>query len=558
MTARDGAGGRRRSSGGALRGLFGSLAVRCLAVLAAYALALVGVLMGAGALSEAVFEGAFPSMETVLERQGDLSHDRFGALTGGDLSNCLVVVFDSDGRRLYASSREAAEKIRASDLDVIGDASDGLFYEVFEEPAGDGVRHRVMLCGYDAEDDSKVVSSWCVLDESLKVVEGPLFSGRGSLTPREFGLIKGVYDGRMSISRLDYENDGGDPRTLVLAAPIVSDAGYARVADVASRLWLLAVPLVLLLTAAAALALGRLVRRSVRPLDRAIAACRDADARGGAGPVESSRAAGVPAELAVVYDNFRDLMSRLREARDDQRRMVASVSHDLKTPLTVIRGYAQALCEGLVPPDRVDAYHRVIHERALAAADLLEEFSAYARMEHPEHALELVRADVRDLVAASVDEARPLAEQRGCPLETSVGTRGLPALVDEALLRRLLLNLVGNAVEHNPSGTRVRVSCTAEGGRVRVVVADSGVGIPSDLAPHVFEPFVTENTARSTDGGTGLGLTIARRAAELMGGSVGLSTTPEAPWVTEFVVDLPLDAEGEGQPQGTLRNSGNL
>ena len=107
-------------------------------------------------------------------------------------------------------------------------------------------------------------------------------------------------------------------------------------------------------------------------------------------------------------------MSRLRAARDDQRRMVASVSHDLKTPLTVIRGYAQALCEGLVPPDRVDAYHRVIHERALAAADLLEEFSAYARMEHPEHALELVRADVRDLVAASVDEARPLAEQRGC------------------------------------------------------------------------------------------------------------------------------------------------
>ena len=104
----------------------------------------------------------------------------------------------------------------------------------------------------------------------------------------------------------------------------------------------------------------------------------------------------------------------------------------------------------------------------------------------------------------------------------------------------------------------MRVSCAAEGGRVRVVVADSGVGIPPDLAPHVFEPFVTENTARSTDGGTGLGLTIARRAAELMGGSVGLSTTPEAPWVTEFVVDLPLDAEGEGQPQGILRNSGNL
>ena len=80
-------------------------------VLALYALALVGVLMGSGALSEVVFEGAFPSMDTVLERRDALVRDDFGALTGGGLSRCLIVVFDADGRRLYASSQEAAESM---------------------------------------------------------------------------------------------------------------------------------------------------------------------------------------------------------------------------------------------------------------------------------------------------------------------------------------------------------------------------------------------------------------------------------------------------------------
>ena len=253
-------------------------------------------------------------------------------------------------------------------------------------------------------------------------------------------------------------------------------------------------------------------------------------------------------------------MGRLRAARDGQRRMVASVSHDLKTPLTVIRGYAQALCEGRVPPGRVDAYHRVILGRALVATELLDELSTYARMEHPEHALDLVRLDARDLVAESVDEARALAEQRGCPLEERLGPREAPVLVDTLLFRRMLLNLVGNAVEHNPPGTRVLVSCSTspEGASVRIMVADTGVGVAPDLAPHVFEPFVTENAARTAGEGTGLGLAIARRAAELMGGRVSLSPSPEAPWATEFVVELPLATDKDADPQETLRSSGSL
>ena len=335
-------------------------------------------------------------------------------------------------------------------------------------------------------------------------------------------------------------------------------------------MWLLAVPAVLVVSAVAALLLARLVRRAARPLDRAIDAFRNegAGCPGVAFVPEGAREAGVPTELVPVYEGFCDLMARLRSSRDDQRRMVASVSHDLKTPLTVIRGYSQAFCEGRVPEGRTDAYHRAILGRAVAAAELLDELSDYARMEHPDHVAALVPADARELLTEAVESARPLAEQQGCVLEVELGHRPAPVLADTRLFRRMVLNLVENAVTHNPAGTRVRVACAvgcdSGGSRVcRLTVADTGRGIAPEVAGRVFEPFVTEDAARPAGGGTGLGLAIVRRAAELMGGTARVDEHPDAPWSTAFMVELPfadVGASGSVQPvsPGLPRASANL
>lgn len=541
-----------------LRSLRRSLASRCLVLLAAYALALACLFAGVGALSDSLFNDAFPSMETVLEYEDALAEDRFDALATKRLANCLIAVFDDQGRRLYASSERAAEKILASDVSIISDYVDGSFYEVFDDSSGGELRHRIMLCTYDGSgDNAKVVIDWCVLDEDLNVVEGTLFSDRGSLTEREFGLIRGVYEANMSVSRLEYATSGGAGRTLVLVTPNVSESSYARVTDAAGRLWLLALPVALSVTAVAALLLGRLVRRAARPLDRAIAVCGEGAAPGLRDGLPAADEAGVPTELVPVYEGFRDLMGRLRSSRDDQRRMVASVSHDLKTPLTVIRGYAQALCERRVDGERADAYHRTIYERAIAAAGLLDELSVYVRTEHPDLPLELSLADARALVTAAVEEVRPRAEQTGCALEVELGSQAAPVMADAALFRRMMVNLVGNAFDHNPAGTRVLVRCSVRRsphgeGEVRILVADTGVGVPAEMAAHVFDPFVTENAARSAGGGTGLGLTIALRAAELMGGTIRLEERPAPPWATEFTATLPL-ADGLSDPQRSFR-----
>lgn len=552
------------SGGGAphpLRRARRSLVVRSLIIFAGTALALVALVFAVALAGDAMFEGAFPSMESLLEEGEALADDRFEALAASRFDRCLIVVFDGYGTRLYASSEEAARTITASDLPVIADYEASSFYEVFRETSPEGdPRHRVMLCSFDGEE--RVVEASCLLDEDYAILEGDLFAGRESLTEREFGFVTGLYDARMAVSRLEYGTAEGEPRTLVLATPLVSEASYERVADAAGRLWLVAVPGVVAIAGVAAALLAREMRVASRPLDRAICAYR-ASGEGGA-TLEPAEEAGVPLELVPLYEDFADLMARLDASRRDGRRMVADVSHDLKTPLTVIRGYAQAFCDGCVPPEKAGAYHAAMRDKAIAAAELLDELSDYARVEHPDFRPHLEPARLGPLVSEVAGESLPIAEQAAGELvvDTRAG-EGAVALVDVALFRRMLRNLVENAFAHNPSGTVVRVSCSvAEGpggvGRAEVSVADTGEGFSPEVAERAFEPFVTDNVARTPGRGTGLGLTIARRAAELMGGSLSLSPRPEAPWATELVVSLPLADPrrdpGDADPKQTLRD----
>ena len=544
---------------GRLARLRQSLGARCLAVLIAYAMTITLLITGVGALGDAIFDNAFPSMRTVLQESDDLIRDRYEVLQSKRFSECLIAVFDGEGRRLFASSDRAVEKIRAADLPLINDYEEGTFYEVFEEREDGALRHRIMLCRYAGPDGTtKLSTAWCVLDEDLNVLEGTLFQGRAALTEREFNFIKGVYDARMSVERYEYENELGEPRTLVLAAPLVSERSYERVTGAVGRLWPVAALLALAATVVVALVLVRVVRRAVRPIDGAIAAYGSAD-RGAEAPPPAERA-GVPMELAPIYENLRYLMRRLGEAQDDYRRLVASVSHDLKTPLTVIRGYAQALHEGRAPKGREDAYLRAILRKSVAAGELLDELSSCAQMNHPEFRARLVPRDIRELVTRAVERAGDQALQAGGTVEAAVGPEPVCALVDEELLERALLNLIGNSFVHNASGTRVRVRCEAERPHgappsARVSVLDTGSGFAEGMAERAFSPFVTENVSRREGGGTGLGLTIVSRAAELMGGDAEIVERPEAPWGAEVVIRLPL-LEGRDAALGSPDDPG--
>ena len=526
-----------------------SLARRCLACIVIYAVLLLALVAGVTVISDTRLANAFPTMETVLTYETALEHDRFNELDTPELASCGIAIFDARGTRLYASSEKVAARILASDLEMINDYEDNQFYEVLRENRNGSTHYRITLCRLDGESGMMDADAWCVLDEDLTVVEGDLFADRGRLTQREFDFIKGAYNARMKVERYDYTTVSGAGRTLVLVSPLVTDASFARAVAEANRLWLYALPVAIALTGGAAWYLVHQMKRVTLPLDRAIDAYR---ADGGGNGISRAKEAEktIPIELAPVYRNFIGLMDMLRDARDGQKRIVADLSHDLKTPLAVLYGYAMAFCDGRVPKEDEQRYHRIIAEKSLAASELIDTLAAYAKMDHPDYIPHLERRHVDELLRDIEHEAASIAEQSGCSVEVKLSNTASeevpPVLVDEQLLRRALLNLAGNACQHNPTGTQVVIFCervpavSPRDELVRISVADTGSGIAPEIADTLFDPFVTRNTARTSNAGTGLGLAITQKCISLMSGTIYVAKRPREGFATEFVIDLPV------------------
>ncbi len=216
----------------------------------------------------------------------------------------------------------------------------------------------------------------------------------------------------------------------------------------------------------------------------------------------------------------RDLTEQLR--LDETRRdLVANVSHELRSPLTAIRGYAENLRDGAVeePATAARFLDRILAQCQRLEA-LLEDLLALSRLERDEPAVLTPGVDLAALTARSLETVRGLAAERRVELRFTPSP--VPPLVgDEASLERLLLNLLENAIKYNREGGDVTVALEAGDGGLVLEVADSGIGVPRRDLRRIFERFYRVDSGRSREeGGTGLGLAIVKHAAQLHGGRV--------------------------------------
>jgi len=219
------------------------------------------------------------------------------------------------------------------------------------------------------------------------------------------------------------------------------------------------------------------------------------------------------------------MLERLGVAFENQRRLTADVSHELRSPLTALRGEIEvALRAERSPRD----YQRVLHS-ALEEIDRLSEMSedlllitrAEAKLLRPQRR----PTDVNELVEDSLDALRARVEERELTVDRRLAPDGAGASIDPALVGRVVHQLLDNAVKFTPPGGTIRVAtaCRGDGAGVRLSVEDSGPGIPPDQLSHIFEPFYRADQARSRGTGTGLGLAMAAAIARLHGGAIHAS-----------------------------------
>ena len=255
-------------------------------------------------------------------------------------------------------------------------------------------------------------------------------------------------------------------------------------------------------------------------------------------------------ELGHLARSFNGLLNRLSESFDRQRRFMADASHELRTPVAILRGESEvALSQQARSPEEYRESLEVMHHEAERLTRIVEDLFTLTRADAGQYPLQPCEFYLDELVAECVHSARTLAQAKKISLRFE-GAPESPIHADESLVRRMLLNLLDNAIKYTPDFGRVTVSCQRNGKEYAVDIADTGCGIPAELRPRIFERFFRADKARSHSendgGGAGLGLAISRWIAEAHHGRLELTRSDSTG--STFSAYLPVDSAHSASP----------
>ncbi len=268
----------------------------------------------------------------------------------------------------------------------------------------------------------------------------------------------------------------------------------------------------------------KIARQGIRPVEEIAATARR---------ITSSHlgerivAEGYPYELASLALTFNNMLDGLEDSFERISRFSADIAHDLRTPVNNIRGEAEV---ALARARTIDEYRDALEsslEEAVRLSDLIGNLLFLARTESPLNHLRLEKVNLTELVEGVREYYDASAVEAGVTLTTEVAKDPVIAELDRTLIQRAVGNLISNAVAHTLDGGTVAITTHSEAARVRVEVVDTGVGIPAEALPRVFDRFYRVDSSRSkASGGTGLGLAIVQGIMSLHGGNVEIASEP--------------------------------
>jgi two-component system, OmpR family, sensor kinase len=282
-----------------------------------------------------------------------------------------------------------------------------------------------------------------------------------------------------------------------------------------------------------------LARKSLAPV---AAMATQARGMGAANLHDRLRVANQRDEMGQLAISFNELLDRLEESFDRQKRFIADASHELRTPVAILRGETEVtLSRAERSPEEYRETLEILKDESRRLAHVVEDLFTLSRADAGQLPLAISRYYLDEQAADVLKHARSLALAKKITLNSSIAPE-LPIAADETLVRRMLLNLLDNAIKYTPEGGKVSLECRREGDEYVLSVSDSGSGIPAELQAKIFERFFRVDKARTRgDGdsaGAGLGLSIAKWIAEAHHGRLELTRSDSSG--TTFTAYLPV------------------
>ncbi|WP_232699718.1 sensor histidine kinase [Brevibacillus daliensis] len=290
-------------------------------------------------------------------------------------------------------------------------------------------------------------------------------------------------------------------------------------------------------------------RYSAKKISEPLKVITNAIKRMTGGDYQSRIALKAESEFGQIRDAFNYLADQLEATRaekerleESKRRMLMDISHDLKTPITSIQGYAKALQEGIVTdPDKKQRYLELIYNKSQSVTSLINSLFEFLTINDGNYNLIAKKYDLSEFMRQITLEYLDELEEKEFSFHVQLPEQAIYYHFDYRNMSRAVSNLLSNAIKYNPNGTHVRIALKEQEHDVVIEIADKGIGIPSEVKYRIFDPFVRGDTARQSDGGTGLGLSIAQKIVVLHGGTLEL--VENAVERTIFRITLPRNKE---------------
>lgn len=467
-------------------------------------------------------------------------YDRFNEkINLGDTS--YFEILDEKANVIYSSNWGKMKEYNLEDLEFIPDITGNAYYYLDEILGNDAkptgyIMHKYTNI-YTDEGENYGLTGIAILDKDRNVVYSDPGINIKHISENEFRLI--YENGEETyLQKYEFANNDGKKRVMLIHQDYNSSSAeiiYRRIYTTA------VIAFLFILTAFVVFFVFNTALAVRRPINMLQDAMNDL----GSGNRDVAINYSGPKEFVQIADAFNDMTEKLIDAEKEKgelekerQKMLADISHDLRTPITVIQGYAKAVADGLVPETEQKKYLETISKKADNLSELINTFYEYSKLEHPEFQIYKRSCDICEYFREYLADKYSELDIAGYEMEIDIPEEKIVKDIDEAQLKRVFENIIANSVKSNPKGTQIYAGMKKDKEKIVILLGDNGVGIPKAIRDEVFKPFIVGDESRTSGTGTGLGLAIAKRIVKAHGGTIRLLDENETGYSTMFEIVL--------------------
>lgn len=482
--------------------------------------------------------------------QNYLKEEKFNKLNLKEITgeDGTIEILDENYNLIYSLGKDInKEKYNEDEINAIPNyRKDDTYLNIYDYYSENGESYKLIIAeSYYSEgvisNSLKSTSKWFkVLDKNLNVIlESDNAPAKKKYTEKEIIYMRGYYNNGLFIEKYQYINNDGIKRTAIIKSRELYTNSFFKKMNILTKIDFVVFGIAyIILVVIFVFVLRSKFYEPLEKLNKAMELLTEGKRKK---PVDYSG----PREFVDICDRFNIMVSKLEDSENqrkklmnDKERMMADISHDLKTPITSIQGYAKALSDGIIVDEDKDKYIKIIYEKSKKLTELINIFHEYSKLEHPDFNLIFEKVDLSEYLRAYIALKYEDIVESGFNIEVDIPEEEMEIKIDKVQLQRVFDNILGNSIKHNEKGTNIYVSLKEKNDIYEIIIADDGKGISKDIANNIFEAFTVGDESRNSKQGSGLGLAIAKTIVDLHGGTIELEPESLKKFSTQFKIIL--------------------